>query len=88
MDGIKKVHHADSTFGPIVFFVDFCSFFETCRFEIEADLFDNHVELLFGVVFVGVGPAVGEGKLESFVGVLKFEGTSEGVSDVMENGGP
>ena len=42
-------------------------------FEIEADLFDDHVNLLLGETLIPVAPSVGQRKLESGVRVRKTE---------------
>lgn len=50
-------------------FIDLCPLLDSCLFEGEGRLLDNHVDLLLGQFSVRVGPSVGKRELQSTIGL-------------------
>ena len=71
--GVDKLHGVDGGERFILAIFDGLPSFNAWIFEVDAELFEDHVGLLFGAGEGGMAPSVGKGELHDVVGILQFE---------------
>ena len=86
--GVEESHGIDGAERDILFCYYFVHLFKFWWFEVESNLFSNQVGGLFGFLGIGVGPSIGEGELQSVVGILQFQRKFQGMFELIPTFSP